>query len=198
MDARTAPMAELYGFSGQSAQRIAAAVKRIESMAGDSQQPAYEPETTGAESFVDRHVGTFTGLWAKGTTADVTVTADSGSTYTETATNYFADVGESNGTTDCVILLAGSEWVLVSASPSPVTECIELSKVEPSGNLTLLSAINPTGSVVTGVACLNGNLTVTTASLSDLIVYTETTVTLSDLANVTTQNLTLPKQEGCG
>jgi hypothetical protein len=108
-------MAELYGFSGQSAQRIAAAVKKIESMAGDSQQPAYEPETTSTESFIDRHVGTFTGVWAKGSTADVTVTADNGSTYTETATNYFADVGESGVTSDCFIIQAGSEWVLIAA-----------------------------------------------------------------------------------
>ena len=58
----------------------------------------------------------------------------------------------------------------------PETVCRELSHVEASGNLTL----------ITGVACVNGNLTVTTS-----------TITLSDLATVTTQNLTLPKQEGC-
>jgi hypothetical protein len=79
----------------------------------------------------------------------------------------------------------------------PVTVCRELSKVVPTGNITLLSQINPTGTVVTGVACVNGNLTVTTASLFSLVGYTEKTVRLSDLAAVTTQNLTLPKQEGC-
>ena len=108
-------MAELYGFSSQSAQRIAAAVKKVESLAGDSEQPGYEPETTGTESFVDRHVGTFTGEWAKGATADVTVTADNGDSYTETAKNYFADVGESGATSACCIILAGSEWILIAA-----------------------------------------------------------------------------------
>ena len=79
----------------------------------------------------------------------------------------------------------------------PETVCRELSLVEPSGNLTLLSQVSPTGTVVTGVACVNGNLTVTTADLASLVGYTEQTVRLSDLASVTTQNLTLPKQEGC-
>ncbi|MGA0207729.1 MAG: hypothetical protein ACO3LT_08070 [Ilumatobacteraceae bacterium] len=116
-------------------------------------------------------------------------------------------------------------------SDKPETVCRELSLVEASGNLTLLSQINPTGTVVqslsgtvvqslsgvvvTGVACVNGNLTVTTASLdslstsgsldslatsaslASLVGYTEQTVRLSDLATVITQNITLPKQEGC-
>lgn len=155
--------------------------------------------------------GQFDGLWAQNTTSNVTVTVHSTSAVYN-ATNLFGDVGEEGMTSDCVILQAGDEWILVNAKP--VTECIELSKVEPSGNLTLLSEINLTGrflqsisgSVVTSVACVNGNLTVTTASISDLatsanlsdvIGYTEATVRLSDLANVTTQNLTLPKQEGC-
>ena len=119
-------MAELYGFSGQSAQRIAAAVKKVESMAGDSQQPAYEPETTGTESFKDRHVGTFSGVWAIGATADVTVTADNGSTYTEEAKNYFASVGAEGETNNCCIIQAGSEWILIAA------QCEEIPALENS------------------------------------------------------------------
>ena len=123
------------------------------------------------------------------------------------------------------------EDTLPPDADKPETVCRELSLVEPSGNMTLLSQINPTGTVVqslsgtvvqslsgtvvTGVSCVNGNLTVTTESLANLatsatlanlatsanlsavIGYTNQTLRLSDFANVTTQNITLPKQEGC-
>lgn len=222
-----------YSFDAQSVRRIGDAVRTVERMGGDRNQPAIEYETT-TESFRTVIRGTFTGEWGKGTDKDVDFTADNGDSKTKTATNYFADVGTAGKTTDCIIILVSSEWVLVSADPSVSTECIALSKVEPAGNMTLLSAINPTGSfvqslsgsvvtsatlspltVVTGVACVNGNISVTTAnlnlsvttkdasglattaSLAGAMGYTERTVRLEDLANVTTQNITLPPQTGC-
>jgi hypothetical protein len=112
-------MADLYGFSQQSAQRIASAVKKVESMAGDSQQSPYQPETTGSESFVERHIGKFTGVWAKGQTIDVTLTADNQEEYTEEAKNYFEDVGKDGVESECLILQVKDEWVLVSAEPQP-------------------------------------------------------------------------------
>ena len=218
-------------FDEDSAARIAKAVKYVEGL--------QDPEEPGEEEIVEQSGrtvirGTFSGEWAKNASATVSFTADNGDTGTKTATNYFADVGTAGSTAECIIMLVGSEWVLVNADPAGSTECAELSKVEPAGNLTLLSAINPTGyfvqaisgsvvtaatispgTVVTGVACVNGNLSVTTATLNlsvntndvgnfattanlaDAIGYTERTVRLDDLANVTTENVTLPPQTGC-
>lgn len=185
-----------YTFDRQSVVRIGNAVRTVERMGGDRNQPAIQYETT-TESFRTVILGTFTGEWEKGAEKEVDFTADNGDAKTKTATNYFTQVGSVGDTTDCVIMLAGSEWVLVSADPAGATECREFSKVSPAGNLTLLSAISASGQVVTGVACVNGSLTVTTASLSSLIGYTEQTVRLEDLATVTTQNVTLPPQTGC-
>lgn len=188
-------MAKNVVFDEQSAQRIAAAVKWVEQYSTAEEPPPDETETTEPRRIIR---GTFTGEWAKGDTASVNFVADNGSSNQKDATNYFTTVGSAGGTTDCVIALIGSEWVLISADPAGSTECVEaVTAVEAAGNLTLLSAINPTGQVVTGVACVNGNLTVTTANLTDKIGHTELTVRLEDLATVTTQGLTLPPQTGC-
>ena len=188
-------MAKNVVFDEQSAQRIAAAVKWVEQYSTEEPPPVEETDPGEPRRLL---VGSFAGAWAKGATKSVGFVADNGEAGSKTATNFFTDVGAPNGTTDCIIGLIGSGWVLVSADPSGSTECVEaVTAVQPAGNLTLLSAINPTGQVVTGVACVNGNLTVTTANLTDKIGYTELTVRLEDLATVTTQNLTLPPQTGC-
>lgn len=191
-------MAKNVVFDEDSAARIASAVKWVEQYSTAEEPPPDETETTEPRRII---LGTFTGTWAKGATATVNFVADNGSSNQKDATNYFADVGSEGGTWRCVIALIGSEWVLISADPAGSagsTECVEVvSAVEAAGDLTLLSAINPTGQVVTGVACVNGNLTVTTASLADKLGYTELTVRLADLATVTTQNITLPPQTGC-
>lgn len=188
-------MAKNVVFDEDSAARIASAVKWVEQYSAAEEPPPDETETTEPRRIIR---GMFTGTWAKGATASVNFVADNGSSSQKDATNYFTTVGSAGGTTDCVIALVGSEWVLISADPAGSTECVEaVTAVDPAGNLTLLSAITPTGQIVTGVACVNGNLTVTTASLTDRIGYTERTVRLEDLATVTTNNLTLPPQAGC-
>jgi hypothetical protein len=182
-------------FDEDSAARIAAAVKWVEqySVQEVAEYSDYGPETV---RLIIR--GTFSGIWAKDTEHTVSFTADNGEQKTKQAFNYVADAGISDGASDCVIALAGGEWVLVEAKHSTNnTTCVELSTVEPAGTITLLSQVSLTGTVVTGVACVNGNITVTTANLSSLFDYTEQTIGLSDLATVTAQNLTLPKQEGC-
>lgn len=62
--------------------------------------------------------GQFDGLWAQNTTSNVTVTVNSTSAVYN-ATNLFGDVGEEGVTSDCVILQAGDEWILVSAEARP-------------------------------------------------------------------------------
>lgn len=189
-------MARNVVFDEASAQRIADAVRWVEQYSTAEDPPPDDPPPSSEPRKIIR--GTFTGAWSKGDTASVNFIADNGSSSQKDATNYFTAVGSVGATTDCVIALVGSEWVLISADPAGSTECVEaVTAVEAAGNLTLLSAINPTGQVVTGVACVNGNLTVTTASLADKIGYTELAVRLQDLATVTTQNLTLPHQTGC-
>lgn len=95
---------------------------------------------------------------------------------------------------------------LPSDEETPLTTCVALSKVEPSGNLTLLSDISASGEVVTGlsgtvvsgisgsvvtvlsgtvvteVKCVDGNLVVTTEKLSNL----STTASLSNLSTTAT------------
>lgn len=192
-------MAKNVVFDESSAQRIADAVRWVEQYSTAEDPPPDDPPATSEPRKIIR--GTFAGAWAKGATASVNYVADNGSSNQKDAANYFTTVGSAGSTTDCVIALIGSEWVLISADPAATTgqtDCMNVvTSVDPAGNLTLLSAITPTGQVVTGVACVNGNLTVTTASLTDRIGYTERTVRLEDLATVTTNNLTLPPQAGC-
>lgn len=99
-------------FDEDSAARIAKAVKYVEGL--------QNPEEPGEDEIVEQSGrtvirGTFSGEWAKGADATVSFTADNGNTVTKTATNYFADVGSSNVTGNCCILLAGSEWLLIAA-----------------------------------------------------------------------------------
>lgn len=187
-------MAKNVVFDESSAQRIADAVKWVEQYSTAEEPPPEEPPATSEPRIILR--GTFAGEWPKNATASVNFVADNGSSNQKDATNYFDDVGSAGAISECVIALVGTEWILVSFNRQ--TECEEVvTSVDPAGNLTLLSAINPTGQVVTGVACINGNLSVTTAELSSQIGYTEQTVRLEDLATITTQNLTLPPQTGC-
>lgn len=107
------PMAT-YSFDEQSVKRIGEAVRKVERMGGDRNQPPIEyPAAT--ESFRTVIRGTFSGDWAKGTDKDVNFTADNGDSKTKTATNYFADVGESGVTSACCIIQAGGEWLLIAA-----------------------------------------------------------------------------------
>lgn len=99
-------------FDEDSAARIAKAVKYVEGL--------QNPEEPGEEEIVEQSGrtvirGTFSGEWAKGATLTVDFTADNGDTKTKDATNYFADVGSSNVTNNCCIVLAGSEWLLIAA-----------------------------------------------------------------------------------
>lgn len=202
-------------FDERSAARIAAVVKWAEQFM-NVQDQLPEPEEYPAPDNSRRVIkGTFSGEWPKNTAADVEFTADNGSSRTKSDVfNYFTDVGSSNGTTDCVIMQAGTEWVLVSADP--VTECVTVSAVEASGNLTLLTGVSfegggtvlnsISGSVVTSVACVDGNLTVQTADLASFaststlegsILSTTENVAISDLLNITTTNITVPKQGDC-
>lgn len=162
-----------YSFDEQSVKRIGEAVRKVERMGGDRNQPPVQYETQ-TESFRTVIRGQFSGVWAKDTDADVTFTADNGDSKTKTATNYFADVGTAGNTTDCIIMLVGSEWVLVGATPQ--TECLVINDIVPSGYITIVS----------NVACVDGDLVVTTDTFS-----------LEDLASVTSLNLTLPPQSGC-
>lgn len=180
--------------------------------AGGTKRPAIfedNPQQQGSKTF---RIGTFDGSWAKGSDKTVellSVATDgtlSASGTTVTATNLFMDLNTGTGgrnATDskCAIAKAGGRWFLVEAEAGAgaeaETECVELSRVEPSGNLTLLTGINASGSVVTDVQCVDGNLTVTTEAISDVISQTYSTISLKNLANITTSNVTLPKQGGC-
>jgi len=201
-------------FDEASAERIARAVKIVESWGESLEEPFVEEPVQALPA--DRMIlqGTFEGAWNVGETKTVQYVADNGDNKEKNdVENPIADAGADGETTACIILRVGPKWILGYAEAGE-TVCRELSLVEPSAGMTLLSQVSPTGTVlqslsgtvVTGVACVNGNLTVTTASLaslstsaslSSLVGYTQKTVRLSDLATVTTQNLTLPKQEGC-
>lgn len=99
-------------FDDESAKRIAAAVKYVEGIQNPEDQPADETSEQTGRTVIR---GTFTGAWAKGTDKDVSFTADNGDAKTKTATNHFADVGESGVTSACCIIQAGGEWILIAA-----------------------------------------------------------------------------------
>jgi hypothetical protein len=156
--------------------------------------------------------GRFSGVWDKGQSKEVAFTADDGTENTKTATNKLMRVGLEGEDTDCLIVFVGSEWCLSNAKEPTI--CQNLSYVEPSGNLTLVSNVTITGTyisevsdvgkIVTNVACVNGNLVVTTDTISNLatssnfadsVAVTESVVTLEDFAAVTTENITLPEKQ---
>ena len=107
------PMAT-YSFDEQSVKRIGEAVRKIERLGGDTNQPPIEYETT-SQSFRTVIRGTFSGEWAKNADASVSFTADNGDTATKTASNYFADVGTAGESSACCIIQAGGEWILIAA-----------------------------------------------------------------------------------
>ena len=204
-----------YSFDERSVKRIGDAVRKVERMGGDRNEPPIEYDNS-SEGFRTVIRGTFSGTWSRGSDSEVEYIADNGETKTKTATNFFTDVGSAGGTTDCVIMLAGSEWVLVSADP--LTECQEVvtavnttetsltfvTGVSLSGDASFITSLS--GSVVTNVACVDGNLTVTTASLADLaqsgsfsgsISSSTSSVTIKEIGQVDSQNLTLPVQGSC-
>lgn len=110
-----------YSFDEQSVKRIGDAVRKVERMGGDRNQPPVEYETQ-TESFRTVIRGTFSGEWAKNADATVSFTADNGDSGTKTATNYFADVGTSGESSACCIIQAGGEWILIEAErTTPIT-----------------------------------------------------------------------------
>ena len=162
-------------FDEESAARIARAVKIVESWGESADEPFIEEPVQALPA--DRLIlqGTFDGVWSVGDKKTVEYVADNGDDKEKhDVENPLQDSGVQGEKTKCIIVRVGPKWILAYAAKETV--CREISSVEPSGGITL----------VTGVACVNGNLIVTTS-----------TITLSDLADVTTQNLMLPKQEGC-
>ena len=109
-------MAKNVVFDEDSAARIAAAVKWVEQYSLDETTDEETQDDPGADAAARLIIrGSFTGEWSKGSTYTVDFTSDSGEAKTKTAKNYFADVGASGVTSDCCIVLAGSEWVLIAA-----------------------------------------------------------------------------------
>lgn len=114
-----------YSFDEQSVKRIGEAVRKVERMGGDRNQPPVQYETQ-TESFRTVIRGQFTGEWAISTDAEVSFVADNGDTGTKTARNYFATVGATDETNNCCIILAGTEWILIAA------QCEEIPPLENS------------------------------------------------------------------
>jgi len=103
-------------FDEESARRIAAAVKWVEQYSLDETTDPESEDDPAADSAARTVIrGTFSGEWTKGSAKDVDYTPDNGSSSTQSATNYFADVGESGATSACCIIQAGSEWILIAA-----------------------------------------------------------------------------------
>lgn len=111
-------------FDDGSVGRIARAVRAIERLGGDRAEPPVDYETDTSATFRQVIRGTFSGVWNIGQTHTVDFTADNGDAKTKDAENYFATVGEENTTRNCVIILVGSEWVLIAA------QCEDMPPVE--------------------------------------------------------------------
>lgn len=203
-------MAKNVVFDEDSAARIAAAVKWVEQFLAVPPASPYDETSILPDTMRKAIFGRFSGVWDKDSDKTVLFTADDGTEGNKTASNKLMKVGLEGEETECLIIYVGSEWCLSNAKES--TTCQNLSYVEPTGNLTLVSNVTVNGSfisgvsgigeVVTNVACVDGNLVVTTANLSNLttaanfsdhVTVAFSNVTLSDFAEVTTENLTLPE-----
>ena len=224
-------MADSFLLSQPFVDKLRSTVERVDGTplpgAGGTKRGPILEDPGGQSSGKVFRIATFDGSWAKGSTKTVTFqdVAPGGSltpsSTTVTATNLFMDLGSANTTASpCAIAKAGPSWFLVEAESQAEAEaeaeCKEVvTKVEPASSLTLVNSVSVgnakvltgiSGNVVTNVACVDGNLTVTTvplaclainSNLSGLVSVSDTTLALSDLATVTTQTLTLPAQRGC-
>lgn len=225
-------MADSFLLSQPFVQKIRSTIERVDGTplpgaGGVKRGPLLEdPGTTAPALAKIFRIATFDGAWTKGSSKTVTLqtpAADGSltpSNTTVTATNLFMDLGNAN-TTDskCAIAKAGAAWFLVEAEVEAEVEadaeCAEVfTPSESAENLMLLSGLTATGqvvsalsgSVVTGVSCVNGDLVVTTtdvqslavlSNLSDLVSAQSVNITIDDIPGISPQNVTLPPQSGC-
>jgi len=98
-------------FTRDSADRIAAAVRRVE--IGDRTQggPTWDLPPTPASKRVFR-ICTFTGAWSVNASKTVTFKNQTSTPNTVSAVNLFYDL-PSSGTSDCAIAKDGTAWYLV-------------------------------------------------------------------------------------
>ena len=103
-------------FTRPAADRIAKAVRAVESNAGVSAGPAWEPPRDGISKFI--RVCTFTGAWNINDSKTVTFKYQSVTPNTVAATNLFANitgVTATSTTKNCAIARDGTAWFLIAA-----------------------------------------------------------------------------------
>lgn len=107
-------MAERVVFTRPDAERIAKAVRRVESMR-EGQPLTFRRVVEGGGGKVFR-VGRFSGAWSKGATATVTLRYVTTAPNTVTAINLFANIATSTFTARaCAIAKDGTAWHLIAA-----------------------------------------------------------------------------------
>lgn len=102
-------------FTRPAAQRIAAAVRKVEG--GNRDQPGFgfeHPQGIGSNVKMFR-VCTFTGAWSKGTDKTVTFKYQTSTPNTAVATNLFADLSAAASPKNCAIAKDGTAWFLIAA-----------------------------------------------------------------------------------
>lgn len=101
-------------FTRPAAERIAKAVRRVESGNRDGMPWSVSPRLVGGSAQVLR-MGTFTGAWTKTTIKSVTLRT---STATLAAVNLFANIGTASASRNCAIAKDGTAWYLIAAECS--------------------------------------------------------------------------------
>jgi len=99
-------------FTRPAAQRIAAAVRKVEG--GNRDQPPFGFEHPQGIAKLFR-VCTFTGSWSKNSTKTVTFKYQTSTPNTAAASNLFADIGTAASSRNCAIAREGTAWYLIAA-----------------------------------------------------------------------------------
>jgi hypothetical protein len=101
-------------FTRPAAQRIAAAVRKVEG--GNRDQPPFGFEHPQVASVAKAfRVCTFTGAWSKNSTKTVTFKYVTSTPNTALATNLFANLDTAASSRNCAIAREGTAWYLIAA-----------------------------------------------------------------------------------
>jgi len=155
-------------FTRPAAQRIAAAVRKVEG--GNRDQPPFgfeHPQGIGSNVKVFR-VCTYTGAWSKGTDKTVTFKYATGTPNTVSATNLFFPITGTDGG-DCGIAKDGTAWFLIDVPMFTATAVFARSTtsgiaVSSTATSSRITDITLSATLNTANCTINIDKTLTTAS----------------------------------
>jgi len=108
--------AERVTFTKNASERIAKAVRKVESGNRDASGFGFGYRANGGGGTKAFRICTFTGAWSKNTLKTVTFKFATNTPNTVSASNMFANISTSStGTLNCAIAKEGTAWYLIAA-----------------------------------------------------------------------------------